>query len=439
MADALVARGRPRPTVTPPRTPPATTARPGPAPPPTGPDGNSPAADRRYGPDLSTVTTLRADLRPGGAAESYRIDAGPAALTVTGDLAGVTAGLYRLADRIRSGAEVLPAAEAGQPVTPRLGLRLTDAGSVGREADPAAFAAGDDYSLNADVVTPALLPRAPWVDTAAVARIDTQFRQFVDHAVARGYNGVVVPGFLEYVTFAGVGDGNAVYPAGDPHVDRARAMVAAFGPVFRYADEMGLRVFLLTDMLAVSPPLERYLERTVGGLAADGMPLAVLGGLVAWAGAERALTVWNDQMALLPWGVVPDPRHHRSSGHPDRGARVRGYAAGAGVILAAAGLLLSAGRRVPRPVPGYRESRSTGEEDEMTDPRYAPIGLAAAGRLVPDDEETGGGEVVGADDAAADAARAGADVDLSRADRDSDGTPVGAADAEADRKRAAGE
>ncbi|MEW2443799.1 hypothetical protein [Micromonospora marina] len=266
VADALVARGRPRPTVTPPRTPPATTARPRPAPDRTGPDGNGPDADRRHGPDLSTVTTLRADLRPGGAAESYRIDAGPAALTVTGDLAGVTAGLYRLADRIRSGAEVLPAAEAGQPVTPRLGLRLTDAGSVGREADPAAFAAGDDYSLNADVVTPALLPRAPWVDAAAVARIDAQFRQFVDHAVERGYNGVVVPGFLEYVTFAGVGDGHAVYPAGDPHVDRARAMVAAFGPVFRYADEMGLRVFLLTDMLAVSPPLERYLERTVGGL-----------------------------------------------------------------------------------------------------------------------------------------------------------------------------
>ncbi|MFI7069311.1 hypothetical protein GA0070622_4802 [Micromonospora sediminicola] len=75
----------------------------------------------------------------------------------------------------------------------------------------------------------------------------------------------------------------------------------------------------------------------------------------------------------------------------------------------------------------------------MTDPRYAPIGLAAAGRLVPDDGETGGGEVVGADDAAADAARAGADVDLSAATRDSDGTPVGAADAEADRERAADE
>ncbi|MEV4823879.1 hypothetical protein ACGFIE_01355 [Micromonospora sp. NPDC049275] len=75
----------------------------------------------------------------------------------------------------------------------------------------------------------------------------------------------------------------------------------------------------------------------------------------------------------------------------------------------------------------------------MTEPRYVPIGLAAAGRLTEDDGDgaTSGGEVVGADDAAADAARAGADVDLSRANRDGDGTPVGRADAEADRDRAA--
>ncbi|WFE39378.1 hypothetical protein [Micromonospora sp. WMMD998] len=239
VADALATRGRPRPTVT------RTTAP-------------APARSTHAG------TTLRAALRAGGASEAYRIDARRTELTVTGDLAGVVAGLYRLADRIRSGAEVLPAAEAGRPVTPRLGLRLTDAGSVGREADPKAF--GDDYRLNTDIVTPALLPRAPWVDAAAVARIDAQFRQFVDHAAAQGYNGVVVPGFLEYVTFADVGDGHAVYPAGDPHVNRARAMVAAFGPVFRYAEQMGLKVFLLTDMLAVSPPLEAYLNRTVGGL-----------------------------------------------------------------------------------------------------------------------------------------------------------------------------
>ncbi|SCL72172.1 hypothetical protein [Micromonospora chersina] len=255
VADALVSRGLPRPVVTP--------APPG----PTAPRTDAPAGPRA--PDLAAVTTLRAGVlaAPDPAPESYRMDVRGNELTVEGgDVAGVAAGLYRLADRIRSGAEALPAADAGRLVTPRLGLRLTDVGSVGREPDPAAFAAGDDYNLNTDVVREALLPRAPWVDAAAVARIGAQFRQFVDHSVAQGYNAVVVPGFLEYVTFAKVGDGHAVYPPGDPHVDRARAMVAAFGPVFGYAEEMGVKVFLLTDMLAVSPPLEAYLTRTVGGL-----------------------------------------------------------------------------------------------------------------------------------------------------------------------------
>ncbi|MGI5214715.1 hypothetical protein [Plantactinospora sp. CA-290183] len=77
----------------------------------------------------------------------------------------------------------------------------------------------------------------------------------------------------------------------------------------------------------------------------------------------------------------------------------------------------------------------------MTDPRYVPIGLAATGAL-PGSEETetdNGGEIVGADDARADAVRAGADEDLAGANRDTDGVPVGQADAEADRAGAAGE
>lgn len=75
----------------------------------------------------------------------------------------------------------------------------------------------------------------------------------------------------------------------------------------------------------------------------------------------------------------------------------------------------------------------------MTDPRYAPLGLAAAADLVEDAGTGDDGPVVGADDARADAARAGAETDLTDAARDADGTPVGAADAEADRARAAGE
>ncbi|ASW54343.1 hypothetical protein [Plantactinospora sp. KBS50] len=187
--------------------------------------------------------------------ESYRLDRTAAGYTLTAaGEAGAAVGLYAVADRIRSGEPLRTG-----PVAPRLGLRLTDAGSVGRADDAALWQEGGDYSLNSDIVAGALLPRAPWVDRAAVDRIAAEFRQFIDHSAAQGYNGVVVPGFLEYVTFAGVGDGHAVYPAGDPHVARARAMVTAFAPVFGYAAQLGMRVYFMTDMLALSGPLDAYL------------------------------------------------------------------------------------------------------------------------------------------------------------------------------------
>jgi hypothetical protein len=39
---------------------------------------------------------------------------------------------------------------------------------------------------------------------------------------------------------------------------QAQAMRAAFGPVWRYVHDMGMKVHSQTDMLALSPPLKRY-------------------------------------------------------------------------------------------------------------------------------------------------------------------------------------
>jgi hypothetical protein len=36
---------------------------------------------------------------------------------------------------------------------------------------------------------------------------------------------------------------------------------------------------------------------------ATGVPLLAVGALIWSVGLERSLTVWNDQMALLPWGL----------------------------------------------------------------------------------------------------------------------------------------
>nr|WP_237499880.1 hypothetical protein [Streptomyces sp. SID8379] len=208
-------------------------------------------------------------LKGHGSAERYRLTrpAGRGYVLDAASAAGAAAGLYRFADRIRGGEDVL--ADRGRTVAPKLGLRLVDTGAVGLDADRDRFAGGTDYSLNSDVVGTALLPRAPWVDTGKVAGIAGQFRTLVRRSLADGYNGVVVPGFLEYVTFSGVGDGHDVYPPGDAHVARARAMVKAFAPVWGYAHEAGLRVYFQTDMLALSPPLRRYLEREFGGLRTE--------------------------------------------------------------------------------------------------------------------------------------------------------------------------
>jgi hypothetical protein len=226
VADALAGRGAPRPVV-------------GPAP----------------GPALR----VRLDDGAAGGTEAYRIERSGADLTVVsaGD-GGAVAGLYAIADRIRSGAGI---AADGEVVAPRLGLRLTDAGAVGLPDDPAAYRE-DDYSLNSDVVGAALRGDAPYVDGAEVDRIAAQFRRYVEHSLAQGYNAVVLPGFLEYVTFDGLG----VYPPGDEHPARARAMRAAFGRVWRYAHDVGMKVFFSTDMLALSPPLRAYLDRVAGGL-----------------------------------------------------------------------------------------------------------------------------------------------------------------------------
>ncbi|MCT2581526.1 hypothetical protein [Actinophytocola gossypii] len=234
-------------------------------------------------------SVLRVRVHDVGGAEAYRIDRDGDGLTVTGSMAGAAAGLYAVADRIRAGAAVVA---DGRVVAPRLGLRLTDLGGVGLPDDPARFADGTDYSLNSDVVGDAILPGAPYVDRAAVRRIAGQFREHVEHSLAMGYNAVVVPGFLEYVTFGGLG----VYPDGDPHPARARAMVDAFAPVWRYADDLGMRVYLSTDMLALSPPLRAHLERTVGGLDTEDERL--------WRVYQAGLAELFDRMSFVDGMMV---------------------------------------------------------------------------------------------------------------------------------------
>jgi hypothetical protein len=90
-------------------------------------------------------------------------------------------------------------------------------------------------------------------------------------------------------------------------------------------------------------------------------------------------------------------------------------------------------------VVNVHDRRFPGYPGFMTNPSSGaglPLAAAAAARLT--EQETAENEsepTVGASDAEADAARSGADADLTDATHDSDGVPVGEADLEEDKRR----
>jgi hypothetical protein len=99
-------------------------------------------------------------------------------------------------------------------------------------------------------------------------------------------------------------------------------------------------------------------------LAAIGVTLVLLGGLIAVLGLERALTIWNDQMALLPWGLSRILGITVYLGSP---TYLPEAAVLLGLVVLGAAVLLSLRRRArhaldgPRPsLPGPRASLPAG-------------------------------------------------------------------------------
>ncbi|MCD2443311.1 hypothetical protein LQ757_13595 [Agromyces sp. SYSU K20354] len=197
--------------------------------------------------------------------ESYRLEGEASALRiVAAGEAGAARGVYDLAAAVRDRRSVTE--HLGETVESRLGFRMVDLGAVGVTVDEAEWAAGDDYSHNSKAFADVILPEAPYIDDAALEVARADFETYVQHVLAEGYNAIAIPGFIEYLTFEGVGDGEDVYGPDDTHVARAEAMRAAFGPMWEYAHDLGLKVYFRTDMLALTTPLERYLEQRFGSL-----------------------------------------------------------------------------------------------------------------------------------------------------------------------------
>jgi len=80
------------------------------------------------------------------------------------------------------------------------------------QPDPAAYRLQQDYQHASGALEKVVTSEAPYVDPTGLAAAQRDWRQFVDHAVAYGYNGVVIPENLVVSTKFTMGDFDSWLP-----------------------------------------------------------------------------------------------------------------------------------------------------------------------------------------------------------------------------------
>lgn len=224
-------------------------------------DAIADAAEREG--EASLTVTLLPTLRP-ETSDGYTLEGDATALRVTAlSENGATRAIYDLAAAVRAGDPVTDL--VGEHEASRLPLRMTDLGAVGVAPDPAEWEAGTDYSHASRAFADVFRPEAPYIDDAALAAAFEDYDGFLRHSLANGFDAVAFPGFVEFVTFDDA-PGGPVYADGDDHRAKALALREAFAPFWERADELGMKVFLRTDMLALTGPLEQHLVDHYGSL-----------------------------------------------------------------------------------------------------------------------------------------------------------------------------
>ncbi len=148
---------------------------------------------------------------------------------------------------------------------PALDWRMTDMGAVGILPDPEHWGRGDaKYKHHERRFEDVFLDQPPYLAPGPFARVEEEFRVFVDRMADNGFNAIAIPGFLEFVNFDKVDGGRAIYPEGSVHRERHKALREGFRRLMAHAKSRGMRVVLRTDMVALTTPLEAYLSARFG-------------------------------------------------------------------------------------------------------------------------------------------------------------------------------
>ena len=146
------------------------------------------------------------------------------------------------------------------PETHENQLRLADLGGVGILPDTANW--GNNYQHNEHRFEDLFLSEEPYIDSLAYQRVEREFRQYVDHMSEFEMNGIVMEGFLEFVTFQKLEE--PVY-SNQKIIDRLTANRNTFIKLMKYANSKGMKVYLRTDMPSFSSHLEKYINDRFGG------------------------------------------------------------------------------------------------------------------------------------------------------------------------------
>jgi hypothetical protein len=185
---------------------------------------------------------------------------------VGGSRLGDAYGAYWLADELLTGTELGGANlfSLNFTVEPEMSFRMVDLGPVGIVENPDAW--GDDYSMSKRRFAEVVMESYPHVNATAFERVRDEWEDYVHRIISYGYNAISFETFLEYVNFDLVGDGYQVYAADSIYRERHVALRENFGHLFEYAANMGVKVILQTDMVALSEPLTNYFVSEFGGI-----------------------------------------------------------------------------------------------------------------------------------------------------------------------------
>jgi hypothetical protein len=144
----------------------------------------------------------------------------------------------------------------------QLNLRIIDLGGVGILPDTINW--GKGYSHNVNRFEDVMMIEPPFIDDKNFERVENEFHTYIDRMQRFNFNGLVFQGFLEFTLFDKVGSGTEIYPEGSTYRQRHIALRQAFDRLFKYAHEKGLKVYLYTDMVALTPMLENYFMKKFG-------------------------------------------------------------------------------------------------------------------------------------------------------------------------------